>query len=180
MKQDVALSKRLSYHLRHAPHELGLTLQPGGWVNVDDLLGALARHGRPVSRAELEAVVQTSDKGRYALSPDGSRVRANQGHSVPVDLELVPTTPPNLLYHGTVAASLDPILREGLRPMHRHHVHLSADQGTARQVGARRGKPVILSIDAQRRHAAGHTFYVSENGVWLTDGVPPAFLGEVE
>lgn len=166
---DKALSHRLSYLLRHAPHEAGLTLEPGGWVPLAPLLAHLN-----VTREQVEQVVAQSDKQRFALR--GERVRANQGHSVPVDLALVPTEPPATLYHGTHAGALEAIRRGGLRPMQRHHVHLSLDRETARRVGARRGPPVILTVDAGAMHAAGHVFYRSENGVWLTDAVPPECL----
>lgn len=170
------ISKTLSYHLRHRPDELGLTLGPGGWVAVDELLGALARRGKPVSRAELDEVVARNPKQRFAFDESGTRIRANQGHSVAVDLELAPTEPPAALYHGTGERSAAAILREGLRRQRRHHVHLSADIETATSVGARHGRPVVFQVDAAAMRAAGHTFYRSANGVWLVDAVPPEFL----
>lgn len=163
------LSKRLAYLLRHAPHEAGLTLEPGGWVALAPLLKHLN-----VTRQEVELVVVGNDKQRFSL--DGERIRANQGHSVPVDLELSPQTPPAVLYHGTHPSVVSAILQGGLKPMSRHHVHLSADTGTARKVGARRGKPVILTVQAGRMHDAGFAFYRSENGVWLVDSVPVEFI----
>ncbi|GGJ87363.1 RNA 2'-phosphotransferase [Deinococcus aquiradiocola] len=166
---DHTLSRRLSYLLRHAPHEAGLTLAPGGWVPLAPVLIHLS-----VTRAQVEAVVAGSDKGRFSLR--GDHIRANQGHSVPVDLQLTPATPPALLYHGTHAGALAAIRAEGLRAMNRHHVHLSPDPDTACRVGARRGPPVVLTVRAGEMHAAGHAFLVSENGVWLTDTVPPAFI----
>ncbi|AIZ45943.1 RNA 2'-phosphotransferase [Deinococcus radiopugnans] len=165
------LSHRLSYLLRHAPHTAGLTLQPGGWVPLVPLLAHLN-----VTREQVERVVAACDKQRFAL--DGERMRANQGHSVPVDLELTPQTPPAVLYHGTFPGALPAIRREGLRPMKRHHVHLSPDMETARRVGARRGPAVVLTVRAERMHLAGWLFYRSENGVWLVDGVPAEFLLE--
>lgn len=166
---ELQISKRLSYLLRHAPHEAGLVLEPGGWVPLDAVLAHLK-----LTRKQMEQIVAGSDKGRFSLK--GNRIRANQGHSVPVDLELEPTVPPEFLYHGTVPDALDAIGREGLRPMERHHVHLSPDVETARIVGARRGSPVILRVQAGAMQRAGHTFFRSENGVWLTGGVPVAFL----
>ncbi|WP_189073553.1 RNA 2'-phosphotransferase [Deinococcus sedimenti] len=166
---DHALSRRLSYLLRHAPHEAGLTLAPGGWVPLAPLLTHLN-----VTRTQVEAVALGSDKQRFSLR--GEHIRANQGHSVPVDLQLTPATPPTLLYHGTYPAALDAIRAGGLQPMNRHHVHLSSDPDTARRVGARRGPPVILTIRAGQMHDAGHAFFVSENGVWLADTVPPAYI----
>lgn len=172
----IRISKRLSYHLRHHPDELGLTLEPGGWVPVDELLAALARKGMAISRAELEEVVARNNKRRFAFDETGERIRANQGHSVEVDLGLEPVEPPAELYHGTGERAVAAILREGLRKMRRHHVHLSADQETARAVGARHGRPVVLIVDAAAMHKAGHRFYRSANGVWLVDEVPATFL----
>lgn len=175
-KELIRLSKRLARHLRHDPAALGLTLAPDGWVAVDSLLGALRAHGFPVTRAQLDEVVATNTKRRFAFDETGTRIRANQGHSVAVDLGLPDATPPDVLYHGTVAKFLDAIFREGLRPMNRHAVHLSATTDTARTVAARRGKPVILRIDAAAMTAAGHRFQVSANNVWLTATVPPPYL----
>jgi putative RNA 2'-phosphotransferase len=174
--QITRLSKRLSYHLRHRPDELGLSLGPGGWVAVDELLAALAHKGKTISRAELEEVVARNTKRRFAFDEAGERIRASQGHSVEVDLELEPLEPPALLYHGTGERTVAAILREGLRKMRRHHVHLSADPETARAVGARHGRPVIFIVDAATMHAGGYLFYRSANGVWLVDAVPAAFL----
>jgi putative RNA 2'-phosphotransferase len=168
---DVALSKRLSYVLRHDPGSIGLTLGPGGWVDVEDLLAALGRHGRPVTAAELGRVVADNDKQRFALQ--GGRIRAQQGHSVPVDLALAPAQPPAVLFHGTPRRNLASILAHGLHRGGRHHVHLSADAQTARRVGGRRGDPVVLEVDTAAVEGA---FYRSGNGVWLTDAVPPQAL----
>jgi putative RNA 2'-phosphotransferase len=173
-KHLIRLSKRLALYLRHDPAALGLTLAPGGWVPVDALLRALG-----ITREELDEVVETNNKRRFAFDETGTRIRASQGHSVTVDLGLADATPPDVLYHGTVAKFLDAILREGLRPMNRHAVHLSATLDTARTVGARRGKPVILHVDAAAMAAAGHTFQVSANGVWLTASVPPEHLHRI-
>ncbi|MGW8883347.1 RNA 2'-phosphotransferase [Streptomyces sp. NPDC055749] len=170
----VKVSKYLSAHLRHKPERIGITLDAQGWVPIDELLRATARQGFALTRDELEHVVAANDKQRFTV--DGDRIRANQGHSVTVDLALPPAEPPAYLYHGTVARALDMIRTEGLRPMTRHHVHLSPDRETATRVGARRGRPVVLSVDAAAMHRAGHTFHVSANGVWLTDAVPPEFL----
>lgn len=170
------ISKTLSYHLRHRPDELGLTLAPGGWVGVDELLAALARNGKTITRTQLDEVVARNTKQRFAFDETGTRIRANQGHSVAVDLELAVTMPPAVLYHGTSEPILATIMREGLKKMGRHHVHLSADVATARNVGARHGPPLVLVVDAAAMHAAGHVFYRSANGVWLVEHVPPAFL----
>ncbi|MEU9356544.1 RNA 2'-phosphotransferase [Streptomyces sp. NPDC051784] len=173
-RRTVKVSKYLSKHLRHEPGRIGLELDPAGWVAVDELLRACARHGFAITRQELDHVVAVNDKRRFTVT--GERIRANQGHSVEVDLGLPPAEPPAYLYHGTVGGSLAAIRSEGLRPMNRHHVHLSPDRETAVRVGARRGKPVVLTVDAGAMHRAGHVFHVSANGVWLTDAVPPAFL----
>lgn len=169
-------SKFLSLVLRHEPERIGITLDDAGWTDVNVLLAAAAAHGVAVTREELEQIVASSDKQRFALSPDGARIRANQGHSVPVELGLAPLAPPMLLYHGTPSRFVDSIRATGLRKGERHHVHLSADAETARIVGSRRGPPVILIVRAADMAAAGHVFYRSENGVWLVDHVPPAFL----
>jgi putative RNA 2'-phosphotransferase len=174
--RSIKISKFLSKHLRHQPERLGLTLAPGGWVTVEDLLTACARNQFPITRDELETVVRTSDKQRFAFDPTGTLLRANQGHSVEVDLELEPTEPPAVLYHGTGETNVASILRDGLLKMSRHHVHLSADVDTPAKVGARHGKPVILLVDAAGMREAGHTFYLSANGVWLVDCVPPEHL----
>ncbi|MET7595018.1 RNA 2'-phosphotransferase [Streptomyces sp. NPDC004082] len=173
-RRTVKVSKYLSKHLRHQPERIGLTLAEGGWVEIEELIAAATEHGFPFSRAELDHVIATNDKRRFAV--EGTRIRASQGHSVEVDLGLPPATPPAYLYHGTVARSLDAIRAEGLRPMNRHDVHLSADRETATRVGARRGRPVVLSVDAAAMHRDGHVFHVSENGVWLTAAVPPRYL----
>ncbi|MGK5544959.1 RNA 2'-phosphotransferase [Streptomyces sp. URMC 127] len=173
-RRATRISKHLARHLRHEPDRIGITLDAQGWTSVGALLEASAAHGLPFSRAELEEVVASNDKQRYTL--DGERIRANQGHSVPVDLGLPAAEPPAVLFHGTVARSVAAIRAEGLRPMARHAVHLSADRETAMRVGARRGKPVVLTVDAYGMHRAGHVFRVSENGVWLVESVPAAFL----
>lgn len=178
----IRLSKRLSRVLRHAPGSIGVTLDPQGWVPVGELLAALAAHGAPMSRDDLEAVVAGNDKQRFALAtgPDGvTRIRANQGHSrgVAVDLALEPAEPPARLFHGTPAANLPSILVDGLRPGRRHHVHLSVDEATALTVGRRRTPQVaILVVDAAGLAATGHLFHRSANGVWLTAYVPPRYL----
>lgn len=169
----VTVSKYLSRHLRHQPERLGLTLAPGGWVGVDELLAACAAHGMTLTRAELDEIVRRNDKQRYRFDESGTRIRASQGHSVEVDLDLPPVEPPAVLFHGTNVRALPQILAEGLHPMGRHHVHLSADADTARRVGSRRGRPVVLVVDAAGMAAGGSAFFRSDNGVWLTDQVPP-------
>ncbi|WP_191983989.1 RNA 2'-phosphotransferase [Amycolatopsis eburnea] len=175
-KQLIRISKRLARHLRHDPAALGLTLAPDGWVDVETLLRALRAHGFAITRGQLDEVVETNNKRRFAFDETGTRIRASQGHSVTVDLGLPDAIPPAVLYHGTVPKFLDAIFHEGLRPMNRHAVHLSATTDTARTVAARHGKPVILRVDATAMAAAGHKFQVSANGVWLTATVPPSYL----
>jgi putative RNA 2'-phosphotransferase len=175
----VKVSKYLSKHLRHQPERLGLTLRPGGWVPVDDLLAACKANQFPVSRDELQEVVASNDKQRFSFDETGTLIRANQGHSTPVDLQLEAAAPPEILYHGTAADSVESILREGLHKMSRHHVHLSAAVPTATAVGARHGRPVVLVVDAAGMARDGLTFFVSDNGVWLTDHVPPRYLSRL-
>lgn len=170
------VSKFLSKHLRHQPERIGLALASGGWVEVADLLRACSAHGMSISRDELDEVVRTNDKKRFSFDETGTRIRANQGHTTEVDLDLVPTEPPERLFHGTAERSLDPIFASGLLKLARHHVHLSADVETARKVGARHGRPVVLTVAAGEMHRAGFEFFVSANGVWLVEHVPPRFL----
>lgn len=170
------ISKFLSLVLRHEPERIGVELDRSGWIDVAKLLERLAAHGIVVTRAELERVVATSDKQRFALSEDGTRIRANQGHSVEVDLQLAPAAPPDVLYHGTVESALAGIRELGLVRGLRHHVHLSAEVETAKRVGARRGRPVVLPVRAGAMAAAGHVFFRSANGVWLVEHVPVEFL----
>lgn len=172
----VTISKFLAKHLRHTPDALGLKLQPGGWVSVDELLAACHRVGFAISYDELIECVETSDKKRYAFDDTGELIRANQGHSVEVDLQLEAKKPPDVLFHGTVDRFLPSIMAEGLKKGKRHHVHLSKDIETARKVGARRGMPVILQVEAGTMHYQGFVFFLSVNGVWLTDSVPAKFL----
>ena len=172
----VRVSKRLSFVLRHRPDSIGLTLDDAGWVGVDELLAALARSGMRLTRAELDAVVAGNDKQRFALDDAGTRIRASQGHSVPVALGYRHEIPPDVLFHGTVQHFVPAILAEGLRPGQRHAVHLSPDVATASAVGGRRGRPVVLRVDAAAMVADGLLFTRSANGVWLTDAVPARYL----
>lgn len=175
-KSLVKRSKYLARHLRHQPEALGLTLDPGGWVAVDALLAAMRRHGIELSRAQLDEIVARNNKQRFSFDETGTRIRANQGHSIPVDLQLAPATPPDALYHGTSKATIGPILREGLQKMRRQHVHLSRDKATAIKVGSRHGAPIVLLVDAAAMARDGYQFFLTDNGVWLTDHVPPRYL----
>lgn len=169
-------SKFLSYVLRHNPGALGLDLEPGGWADVETLIERARADGRSLSRSRLEHVVAAGEKTRFALSADGSKIRANYGHSIEVDLDLTPTPPPDRLYHGTARDALSAIRDEGLRPQARQYVHLSTTTEAASAVGRRHGTPVVLTVDAPALHEAGHTLYRSTEAVWLTRRVPSAFL----
>ena len=175
-KELVKLSKRMSKWLRHDPENIGLSLDSAGWAEVDELISLARARGHRFNRAELDLVVAENNKQRYEFNEAGTRIRARQGHSVAVDLGYAAAEPPAELYHGTAEAHVSAILREGVRPMNRHAVHLSQDRGTARNVGSRHGRPVILTVDAAAMHAAGHPFQVTGNGVWLVEAVPPEYL----
>jgi putative RNA 2'-phosphotransferase len=174
----VRISKFLALVLRHDPGHIGLTLDSEGWADVGELLAAAEEAGLPISRVELEEVVRTNPKQRFTLDPAANRVRANQGHSIDVDLGLVSLDPPDVLFHGTSRTQVAVILAEGLRPMGRRHVHLSADRDTAVAVGGRHGRPAVLVVDSARMHVDGYLFFRSVNGMWLTDHVPPAYLSD--
>lgn len=169
-----ATSRFLSYVLRHRPDTIGVNLDEGGWIAIETLLAALARHGRPITRDVINQLAAGTDKQRFEVKND--RIRAAQGHSIQVDLHLPPVAPPPLLYHGTVERFLARIRDEGLQPRGRTYVHLSADPQTAAAVGTRRGNPIVLTIDAAGMHQHGFTFYQAANGVWLTNHVPPQWL----
>lgn len=177
MSDDVRVSKTLSYWLRHKPEAASLTLSPEGWADVDLVLAALAREQIEADWERLLYVVENNDKARFELSSDCTSIRARQGHSVLVNADWEKATPPSFLYHGTVERFWPAIQAEGLKPMKRHHVHLSADPETARRVGQRRGKPIVLIVDAAKLCDAGHEFFLTTNGVWLVSDVPPTFIG---
>lgn len=169
-------SKFLSLVLRHQPEVIGLELDGEGWADVAELVRLANASGRSLSVELVREVVADNDKQRFKLSDDGRRIRASQGHSIEVELGLPPALPPAVLYHGTAERNLESILRSGLDKRERQHVHLSHEVATAVKVGERYGRPVVLLVDAAAMHAAGHAFFVSANGVWLTDHVPPEFL----
>ena len=175
-KRRTRISKFLAKHLRHAPAEIGLTLEEGGWVSVAELLHGSSRAGLIVTLEELREVVATNEKQRFAFDESGKKIRANQGHSIEVDLQLPAQIPPAVLYHGSAEQFVLGIKIEGLQKMSRQHVHLSLDVETARRVGARHGKPVIFRVDTAALTKAGYLFYCAANGVWLTDEIPPEFL----
>lgn len=177
-KSDTKISKFLSLVLRHQPEVAGLELDENGWVDIDTLIEGCKKAGNSISREQLETVVAESDKQRFII--DGDLIRANQGHSVKIDLELKPVMPPEVLFHGSVDKFMEKIMAEGLQKMNRHHVHLSPDMATAIKVGSRRGTPVILKIDSAAMYRDEHKFMRSANGVWLTDNVPPSYITKID
>ena len=172
----VTASKFLSLLLRHRPEEVGLSLDAGGWAAIEDIVRLTAGKRTQLTKNLIEEITATSDKKRFVISDDGTRIRANQGHSIVVDLNLHPRNPPETLFHGTATRFLESILRQGLSKGNRQYVHLSPDKATAFKVGQRHGKPVILVIAAQSMQESGHVFFLSANGVWLTEHVPAKFL----
>lgn len=175
-KQIKKISKRMSLVLRHQPELYQLQLDQQGWCKVADLITAFQKNKLPITEEELQLVVEQNDKKRFAFSKDGKKIRANQGHSITVELGYQAVKPPEVLYHGTATRFMKTIRKEGLVKRNRHHVHLSADRVTAQQVGQRHGVPIILTIQARRMYEAGHHFYISENGVWLTDKIEPQYF----
>lgn len=174
--ESLRVSKTLSYWLRHAPEAARLHLDAEGWTEINAILAAFEADGIPVDLTILRNVVAESDKKRFEISDDGLRIRARQGHSVNVDAGWREASPPLFLYHGTVERVVETILREGLAPGSRHHVHLSPDIETARRVGMRRGAPIIFEIAAEKLAKSGEPFFLSTNSVWLVRHVPPTHL----
>ena len=168
-------SKFISLILRHKPEEIGITLDEHGWANVDELIAGIAKT-QPFDMSMLEEIVRTDEKQRYSFNEDKTLIRANQGHSVPVDVEFEQTTPPEILYHGTGEKYSASIEKQGLIPKSRLYVHLSSDYDTAVKVGTRHGKPVVYIVDAGEMQRNGYAFYLSVNGVWLTKNVPLQYL----
>lgn len=175
-EQTTRTSKFLSLVLRHQPQTAHITLDTAGWVSVEDLLAGCAKARRNITRAELDHVVSTNAKKRFEFSADGTLIRASQGHSVEVDLNYESKEPPPILYHGTATRFLESIRVQGLLKMQRHHVHLAVDTKMTMEVGSRHGKPVLLIIQAAEMLQAGHTFYLSTNGIWLVEHVPANFI----
>ena len=175
-KDNKHISKFLSLVLRHQPETIGLSLDENGWADVDTLLAGMNEKGLRIDRAVLEFVVASNAKQRFTFDETGNKIRANQGHSIEVDLNLQPVEPPEILYHGTSEKSVASILQSGLEKRERQQVHLSADAETAIKVGSRHGKPVVLEVLAGEMHRNGHRFFLSKNGVWLTGHVPVNFL----
>ena len=176
MKNLVHISKFMSLVLRHKPEELGITLDERGWTDVNVLLQKIKDRGFSIDMEILKQVVAENSKKRFAFNEDGSLIRASQGHSVEVELGYSPETPPEFLYHGTAEQYVESIRKEGLLKRNRHHVHLSTQIETATQVGLRHGKLVLLKIKSGEMQRAGYQFFISENGVWLTEAVPVEFI----
>lgn len=174
-KRLVRLSKFLSRVLRQHPEAIGLTLDAQGWADVEQLLAQARAHGVALTGETLQEIVAQNDKQRFAFNADGTRIRASQGHTIPVDLGLAATEPPELLYHGTAARFIPSIRARGLLPGRRNHVHLSADEASAMRVGGRHGSPVVLTVQAGLMHAASYQFYLSANGVWLVEQAPAQY-----
>ena len=175
-KQLKHISKLMSLVLRHQPEAIGLQLDENGWAHVEELIQKINANGTKVDIATILIVVETNDKKRFGFNEDKTMIRANQGHSLEVDLNLMPSNPPDILYHGTADRFVDPILKEGLTKQQRQHVHLSRQIETAKAVGTRHGKPVILHINAKAMQDDGYLFYLSENNVWLVDAVPTQYI----
>jgi len=175
-KNDVELGRFISLVLRHTPSAAGIQLDENGWAEVNELLAGANRARKWIDMETLERIVRENNKQRYSFNEDHTKIRANQGHSIQVDVELKAQIPPDTLYHGTATRFLDSIRQQGLTKQNRQHVHLSADATTATNVGSRHGKPVVLSVNAAAMVADGYTFYLSENGVWLCDAVPWEYI----
>ena len=178
-ENEKSISKFLSLVLRHKPETINLSLDPQGWASVDELIAKANLHKVPLNPDILRRVVETNDKKRFIFSDDQQRIRANQGHSIEVNLQLTATAPPHQLFHGTAERNIESIRTQGLLKRERHHVHLSTDHETAKAVGGRYGKPVVLVINAKGMHENGFKFYQAENGVWLTDHVPPDYIDSI-
>lgn len=175
-KQHTATSKYMSYVLRHCPQDANIVLDPNGWVTINELIAGAYKSGVTIGRDELFDVVANCDKQRFQLNDDKTHIRAKHGHSVNIDLNLPESTPPAILYHGTSQDKTNILYEEGIKKMNRTHVHLSAAITVARSVGSRHGKPSVLGVDSFAMHKDGHKFYLSNEGIWITDFVPPKYI----
>ena len=175
-KDYIKISSFISMLLRHKPEAAGLTLDEHGWCDVNELIKGVSEHRAPLTMEELEYIVETDDKGRYSFNEDKTLIRANQGHSIPVDVELDETEPPEFLWHGTGEKYVASIDETGLIPKSRLYVHLSADYDTADTVGKRHGSHLVYQVNAAEMSRAGYKFYLSKNNVWLTKEVPVKHL----
>ena len=172
------ISKFMSLVLRHKPEEIGLQVNENGWALVQELIDKINANGITVDIEIIKEVVEKNDKKRFVFNEDKTMIRASQGHSIEVELNLTKTNPPDVLYHGTASRFLEGILKDGLKRQSRQHVHLSATIETAMAVGSRHGKPTVLTISAKEMHEAGFNFYLSENQVWLIDIVPVQYISQ--
>lgn len=172
------ISKFLSYVLRHHPELINLNLDENGWANVDELITKSTNDSQGFTFEELDEIVRTNAKKRFAFNEDKTRIRASQGHSIGINLALIPQQPPEFLYHGTAQHNIQSILKNGIEKRSRQHVHLSIDKETATNVGMRHGKPIILTVRTQKMFEDGIEFYLSENGVWLTDDVDAKYISK--
>ncbi|EGC04772.1 RNA 2'-phosphotransferase [Ruminococcus albus] len=177
---DVSLGRFISLVLRHQPQTIGLTLDEHGWADTKALIKGVCATGRKLDIETLERIVRENNKQRYSFNADKSKIRANQGHSIAVDVEMNIAEPPSVLYHGTAADCLDSIREKGILKMSRNYVHLSKDVDTAVKVGSRHGKPVILVIDTAKMSADGFVFRISENGVWQSEDIPWKYVTEIK
>ena len=179
-KENIRLSKFLSLVLRHQPETIGIVLDENGWTDVQILIGKLNAHGNQIDFETLKYIVDTNSKQRFAFDASFKKIRASQGHSVEIELGYSTMQPPEILYHGTAISAVESILMSGLEKRSRQHVHLSADRETAIKVGKRHGKPVVFEVLAYELFIKGSDFFISDNGVWLTDHVPPEFLRKLK
>lgn len=170
-KNDIQLGKFISLILRHKPEVINLSLDLNGWANVDELLDGINKSGKSINMEKLEKIVEHNNKKRYIFNDDKTKIRANQGHSIKVDVELKQKIPPQFLYHGTAVKNLVGIKKYGIQKQNRLHVHLSSDVDTAYKVGSRHGKPCILKVNSAQMHNDGYIFYLSNNNVWLCEMV---------
>lgn len=177
---NTSVSKFISLILRHKPEVVGISLDEHGWADVKDLITGIQKTGKVIDMDILEEIVRTDEKSRYSFNVNRTLIRANQGHSIPVDVELKEVTPPDTLYHGTASRFLDSIMEHGIKPMGRLYVHLSKDVATAAKVGARHGVPIVLWINAKQMVKDGVKFYLSDNGVWLTEYVDWKYVVELD
>ena len=175
-QNKIKTGKFLSLILRHSPELIGIEMDSQGWVNIKELISKCAAKGKRFSMADLEEIVETNNKRRYSFNEDKTKIRANQGHSIDVDLEFSPVEPPEILYHGTAESFYNSIMEKGIIKKNRQHVHLSDNRTTAHNVGARHGKPLILRVLSGEMHTDGIEFFLSENGVWLTDYIDPKYI----
>ena len=175
-QEEKRLSKFLSLILRHRPEVIDIQLDEQGWAKVEELLPKMQAKGSAIDLEKLQYIVAHNPKKRFTFNADQSLIRANQGHSLSIDLALEERVPPKILYHGTAQHFITSILKTGLDKRKRHHVHLSAQHATAVEVGKRHGEVIVLKIQAEEMHQAGHKFYRSDNGVWLTDHVPTVYI----